>query len=294
MTKRAVFSAGAIAIVLGIAGAPWAAPPKAPKEEVLKVNVAIKPKIDARIEPFTWGMTVKEAVGKVQAIVAEPFDKKIEKAYNPKDVANLEKQKDKAKDAVAKKVVDFKGGGGVSGYESVAPGEFTYKNEEQALEVPRAGGGTRLVFFIKDHLWKVYDLIPLGVKTNGPAEALMFGDELTFDKASDKLVASEYGGDKGKAIPWKTVSPSYFGTLIEVPQHHLWSDGKTQVRLADLTKREDMPNKSVAVVYEEIATLEKLPTWRSNLEVKAGDAQVDKAGFAAPAASSAKPKPKTK
>ena len=288
-------STTALSLVLGLAvAAPVAAKPPATatvKDTPLKVNAAIKTKIDKRIEPFTWGMTTAEAIKKVQAQVGDQWDVKIQKAYNPKSVASLEKQKDKATSEVPKKLVDFKGGSGVSGYEMLAPGEFTYKNEEQALEVTRPGGGTRQLFFIKDRLWKVYDLVPLGVKTNGPADALMFPDALTYEKALDVMIA-EFGADKGKVVPPKTTSPSYYGTMIAVPTLNLWSDGKTQVRLVDQTKREDMPNKSVAIAYEEIATIEKLPTWRTNIEQKASDAQVDKAGYTPPPTASVDPKTK--
>jgi hypothetical protein len=289
-------SAATLSVALGLSVAPpadAAKPTPAPttKETPLKVNAAIKVKIDKRIEPFTWGMTTAEAIKKVQAQVGDTWDVKIQKAYNPKSVANLEKQKEKAQSEVPKKLVDFKGGSGVSGYEMLAPGEFTYKNDEQALEITRPGGGTRQLFFIKDRLWKVYDQVPLGVKTNGPADALMFADELTYEKALEKLV-TEFGGDKGKVVPAKTVTPSYFGTLIAVPTLNLWSDGKTQVRLVDHTKREDMPTKTVGLAYEEIATLEKLPTLRTNIEAKASDAQVDKAGFTPPPTASVDPKKK--
>jgi hypothetical protein len=289
-------STAAASLVLGLAVAPQdvSAKPAAPtttKETPLKVNPAIKTKIDKRIEPFTWGMTTAEAIKKVQAQVGESWDVKIQKAYNPKAVANLEKQKEKAQSEVPKKLVDFKGGGGVSGYEMLAPGEFTYKNDEQGLEVARPGGGTRQLFFIKDRLWKVYDQIALGTKTNGPADALMFADALTYEKALEVMIA-ELGGDKGKVVAAKSTSPSYFGTLIAVPTLNLWSDGKTQVRLVDHTKREDMPTKTVGLAYEEIATVEKLPTLRTNVEAKASDAQVDKAGYSPPPPPSNDPKGK--
>jgi hypothetical protein len=292
-------SAGAFALCLGLASVPEpvsAGPAKTPatktaKEEPLKVNAAIKTKIDKRTEPFTWGMTTAEAIKKVQAQVGESWDTKIQKAYNPKSVASLEKAKDKAVSEVPKKLVDFKGGAGVSGYEMIAPGEFTYKNDEQALEVARPGGGTRQLFFIKDRLWKVWDVVPLGVKTNGPADALMFAEDLTYEKALEAMV-KELSGDKGKVVQPKTTVASYYGTLIAVPTLNLWSDGKTQVRLVDLTKREDMPTKSVGIAYEEIATLEKLPTLRTNVEAKVSDASVDKAGFTPPPAVSIDPKTK--
>jgi hypothetical protein len=63
-----------------------------------------------------------------------------------------------------------------------------------------------------------------------------------------------------------------------VPEHLLFSDGTTQVRLIDHTKREDMTTRTVGLAYEDASMVEKLPTYRTNVEKKASDAQVDKAG----------------
>ena len=288
MSKRASWwIAGALGLLVvgGLTPSVTAAPnkPGATKETPLKPNPSIKTKVDARIAPFTWGMSSVEAMKKVDGMIDEAFASKTEKAYNPKQVAALEKQKEKQKEAARKKLTDFAGGGGVSGYEMKAPHEFTYKNKEAALEVPRAGGGARMLFFINDRLWKAFDLVPLGVKATATADdgsIVMFETAATYEAAVAAL-ASDFA-DKGKEVPAKTASAPFFGTLGDIPATHLWSDGKTEVRVVDYTKREDMPQKSVGLVYEEIATLEKLPELRVNVEQKSGDAAVDKAGFTPP------------
>lgn len=273
--KRAWWIAAVVASVsIGVVGPSTADTKKAAKETPLKVNASIKPKIDKRIEPYTWGMSSADVFKIIESQINEAYEKKISAAYNPKQVEQLEKQRDKAKKEAHTKLTDFKGGAGVSGYEMKAPHEFTYKNGETALEVSRPGGGERQLFFINDTLWKVYDLVPLGAKESE------MGD--TFEASVAKLTA-EFGGDKGKSIAAsKTPTESYYGTLGEYPALNLWTDGKTQVRLVDNTKREDMPQKTVGIAFEDVAMLAKLPTLRSNTEKKMTDAQVDNAGYTAP------------
>jgi hypothetical protein len=214
---------------------------------------------------------------------ADPFDFRrglLSKA--PRYKAALEKAADKAKKDLRTKLIEFKGGGGVSGYEMKAPGEFTYKNGESAIEVARPGGGERQLFFINDRLWKVYDHVHLTAKDAELGE--------TWDQAVTKF--SEAMGDKagpaqGKKVAAKSASPSYYGVLMMVPEHVLYSDGATQIRLIDHTKREDMTVRTVGIAYEDISMVEKLSTYRTKVEAKVTDAQVDKAGYAPTPAPSA-------
>jgi hypothetical protein len=273
-------------VMFGVQGAPQAAPKAtatgllAPKKSdppvkdvPLKVNAALKPKIDKRMAPFKFGMTSAEAMAKIDEQIDELYQKKIAGAYNPKQQAQLEKERDKKKVGVRDKLIKFTGTGGVSGYEMKAPGEFTYKNNESALEVVRESGGTQQLFFISDRLYKIYIHYTLGGKDNELGE--------TWDSALSKF-EKDILGEKGKLMAEKSTSAAYFGTIIIVPTHYLWSDGTTQVRLVDHTKREDTADKTVGIAYEEVATLEKLPTFRTKIETKGSDSAVDKAGFTAP------------
>lgn len=253
----------------GAIAAPKAAKDKEPKETPLKANPALKAKIDKRIAPFKLGMTSNEVFTTLDKAIDEEYAEKIAKAYNPKTQTQLEKEADKKKKALRAKLFEFKGGGAVSGYEVKAPGEFTYKNGESALEVPRPGGGERQLFFFNDRLWKVYDHVHLTAKDAELGE--------TWDAATDKLGTAL--GDKGKKVAAKTPSPSYYGVMIQVPDHVLWSDGTIQIRLVDHTKREDMTVRTVGIAYEEIATVEKLSVYRTHIEKKASDSAVDKAGY---------------
>lgn len=260
-------TAGALAVGSSAGAAPKDAKPA--KEEPLKANPALKDKIAKRIAPFKWGMTSTEVFSTLEKEIDQTYAEKVSKAYNPKQQAALEKEAEKKKKDLRNKLIEFKGGAGVSGYEMKAPGEFTYKNNESAIEVPRPGGGERQLFFMNDRLWKVYDHVHLTAKDAELGE--------TWDQAVEKFTKDV--GDKGKKVAAKSASAAYYGVLMLVPEHLLFSDGTTQIRLIDHTKREDMTQRTVGIAYEEIAMVEKLPTYRSKIEQKASDAQVDKAGY---------------
>jgi hypothetical protein len=274
----------AVAIAGGVAPSSVEAAPKKPaatKDVPLKVNASLKPKLDARIAPFSWGMSSADALKQVDKMIDEAYAKKTEKAYNPKIVTSLEKAKEKDKKKARDSIVEFTGSG-LSGYEIKAPHEFTYKNGESALAVSRPSGvGERMLFFMKDRLWKVFDVVPLGVASAVKPDA----DDLSifnFDTAKgwDDAVKAQTTdfSDPGKAIGVNVMTPSWFGTLGAIPLTHVWSDGKTQVRLVDYTTREDMTTKAVAIAYEQTEMLDQLPTFRVNVEKKTTDAMVDLAG----------------
>jgi hypothetical protein len=239
------------------------------KDAPLKAVPALKAKVDEKITPFKWGMTSTEVFSVLDKEIDATYAEKVAKAYNPKQQTQLEKEADKKKKDLRTKLIEFKGGGGVSGYEVKAPGEFTYKNGESAIEIPAKGGLPHQLFFINDHLYKMYWNVEL---TSKDAE---LGE--TWDSAQDKWTA--YLGAKGKHVEAKSTSQSYFGVLMQVPEHWLWTDGTTQIRLVNHTKREDMTVRTVGIVFEEASMVDKLGTYRTHVEQKVSDAQVDKAGF---------------
>ena len=245
---------------------------KEAKDAPLKANPALKPAVEKKIKPWKWGMSSTEVFSQLEKDIDASYAEKVSKAYNPKAQAALEKEANKKKADLRNKLIEFKGGAGVSGYEMKAPGEFTYRNGETAIEVPRPGGGERQLFFVNDRLWKVYDHVHL---TGKDAE---LGE--TWAEAQDKFQKDL--GEAGKKVAPKTPTAAYFGVLMLVPEHVLWSDGATQIRLVDHTKREDMTVRTVGIAYEELATVDKLPTYRTNVEKKTTDAQVEKAGAAEP------------
>lgn len=228
----------------------------------------LKAKIDARIAPFKWGMSGTQVFAVFDKQLDEMYAEKIEKVPNPKMQVNLETERDKKKQLMRSRKVEFTGGA-VSGYEVKTPGEFTYKNNEYAVEGVRAGGGERILFFINDKLWKIYDSVPV-------AKGSELGE--TYAEATTKL-NTEFG-EKGQAVEAKKPSASYFGTMISTPARMVWFDGTTQIRLVDNTGRQDSTTKMVALVYEEAATVQKLPTLRTNIEKKETNETVDAAAAA--------------
>ncbi|MBI2394629.1 MAG: hypothetical protein HYV09_33985 [Deltaproteobacteria bacterium] len=275
MKRVTLFAVAILGVSVGLSGGAFAGPKdkgakeKSVAETPLKANPALKAKFDKKITPWKWGMSSAEVFAQLEKDIDRIYGEKVSKAYNPKMQAQLEKEADKKKKDLRTKQIEFKGGAGVSGYEIKAPGEFTYKNNESAIEVARPGGGERQLFFINDKLWKVYDHVHLTAKDAELGE--------TWDQALGMFQKDV--GEPGKKVAAKSASPSYYGVLMVVPDHVLWSDGTTQVRFIDHTKREDMTVRTVGIAYEEIAMVEKLPTYRTNIEKKATDASVDKAGL---------------
>jgi hypothetical protein len=200
--KRATwFAAATLGLSLALSGGATAAPAAPAKKDAkaeakdapLKPNPALKEKINARIKPWKWGQTSSEVFAELDKQIDQTYAEKISKAYNPKQQAALEKDAEKKKKDLRTKLIEFKGGAGVSGYEMKAPGEFTYKNAESAIEVPRPGGGERQLFFLNDKLWKIYDHVHL---TSKDAE---LGE--TWDQAVEKFTKDF--GDKGKKVEKK-------------------------------------------------------------------------------------------
>ncbi|MGZ5966520.1 MAG: hypothetical protein ACXWP4_02550 [Polyangiales bacterium] len=289
--KRATWIAAAfLGVMVASSTAIVGAAPPAKKEAkdkdvALKPVPALKAKVEEKIAPFKWGMTSTEVFSVLDKEIDATYAEKVAKAYNPKQQAALEKEADKKKKDLRTKLIEFKGGGGVSGYEMKAPGEFTYKNNESAIEVPAKGGGQpHQLFFINDRLWKIYWHVEL---TSKDAE---LGE--TWDSAREKFTG--YLGAKSKHVETKSPSPSYFGVLMQVPEHEIWSDGTTLIRLINHTKREDMSARTVGLAFEEAATVDKLSGTRTHVEQKATDSQVDKAGYTAPPVDDKKDKDKGK
>jgi hypothetical protein len=253
--------------LLAVASSPLAAAKGS--DTTVKVSSVIKPKIDAKVSPFKWGLSTADVLKALDDMVDEQYADKIAAASSsPKREAALDKEKDKKKKLYRDKLSSFVPGKGVSGYEMVTPGEFTYGNNEQVLELTRDDGGTRCLFFIRDRLYKIYDVVALESKDG------VLGQ--TWEQAVTKEEAAL--GDKGKRLDAKSTLASYYGVMTAVPALVLWSDGTSQVRLVDHTHREDSSTRQVGVAYEDIATVEKLSTYRTHLESKTTDSAVERAG----------------
>jgi hypothetical protein len=128
-----------------------------------------------------------------------------------------------------------------TGYDvSALHSEFTYKNGE-AIQKVFKDGKLRYFFFIKDHLWKTYDEIPL--KAQGP-----LGDSFrgavgklgTLLGAAGRVIA----GDPAQGVERTTVD---------------WQDPSTHLRAVDRSAEH-----LIGIVLEDKRTLLNLPSLRSN------------------------------
>jgi hypothetical protein len=117
--------------------------------------------------------------------------------------------------------------------------EYTYDNGE-ALQKLYKDGKTRFFFYIKDHLWKIYDEVPL--KADGP-----LGE--SFQAAVTRL-----GGVVGTPPRLRNGgSPGVERTTAD------WQDSSTHLRVVDLSS-----DHMVGVVLEDKHTIANLSSLRSN------------------------------
>jgi len=158
-----------------------------------------------------------------------------------------------------------------SGYD-VTPlhDEYTYKNDEGIQRINK-DGRTRYFFYIKDHLWKIYDEMPL--KAGGP-----LGD--TYVKAISSL--SALIGVPGRA---RGADPAQ---KIDSPTTD-WQDSTTHLRVVDRSGE-----RIVGVVLEDRNTLSKLATLRANkptdpFALDPSIAAITKGGISDPSAAHAAP-----
>jgi hypothetical protein len=117
--------------------------------------------------------------------------------------------------------------------------EYTYGNDE-AVQKLFKDGKTRFFFYIKDHLWKIYDEVPL--KADGP-----LGD--SFQGALARL-----GGVVGTQPRMRSAgSAGVERTTAD------WQDSSTHMRVVDLSS-----DHMVGVVLEDKRTMANLASLRPN------------------------------
>jgi hypothetical protein len=127
-----------------------------------------------------------------------------------------------------------------SGYDlTPLKAEYTYNNGEGIQKVYK-GSTTRFFFYIKDHLWKIYDEVPL--RADGP-----LGD--TYQGAIAKLATMVGTGARVRGAGVAGLERSTAD----------WQDASTHLRVVDLT-----PEHMVGVVLEDKRTLSNLASLRTN------------------------------
>jgi uncharacterized membrane protein len=183
--------------------------------------------------------------GKTPKAVAEVYDKAIDKEYLAEfekvepgaEMKRLEEKVQREKELIRKSYLALDDPPSTldgTNYE----GEFTYNNKEAVMRADR-GGKKRVLFFIREKLWKIIDVYPLGEHAKWGAD---------FKAAVAKLEAVT--GIEGRPLAAK---PEEGRRFEEVD----WADEKTHLRAINWGKR-------LAIAYVDRATEAKLGELRSN------------------------------
>ncbi|MDP9150866.1 MAG: hypothetical protein M3O36_13125 [Myxococcota bacterium] len=242
--KRAILATSLLAASLTLAMTGVAAPPKAGPSSADAPRV---PTVSSLMEKeLHWGLTHEE-VTDLYNLPGGLFDREYAKqlAHLSPGVAQqqLESDRDSRKANFERSYTRFTDT--PTGYD-VTPlhFEYTYKNDE-AVQRLLKDGKTRYFFYIKDHLWKIYDEVPLKPEgALGPS----------FQEAVAKL-NTLFG------VPAR-VRPANPATGVERTTAD-WQDQATHLRALDRSGEH-----LVALAFEDKSTLNTLAMLRAN---KPGD-----------------------
>jgi len=234
--KRAILAATVLAAGALLALTGLAAPPRASDAPTVSSLASLMQK------ELHWGIShndVSEAYNKPMGLFDAEYAPQLARLQPGVEMEQLSADKDSRKTNFERSYVEFSDP--PTGYDvSALHTEFTYKNGE-AIQKVFKDGKTRYFFYIKDHLWKTYDEIPL--KAEGP-----LGD--SFRGAVGKLGSLLGGagrvlaGDPAQGIERTTVD---------------WQDPGTHLRAIDRSSEH-----LIGIVLEDKRTLMNLPSLRSN------------------------------
>ncbi|MDP9033913.1 MAG: hypothetical protein M3O50_03840 [Myxococcota bacterium] len=238
--KRATLATSLLAASLTLAMTGVAAPPKAGPSSADAPRV---PTVSSLMEKeIHWGLTHEELTD-LYNLAGGLFDREYAQqlAHLSPGVAQqqMESDRDSRKANFERSYTRFTDT--PTGYD-VTPlhVEYTYKNDE-AVQRLLKDGKTRYFFYIKDHLWKVYDEIPL--KADGPLGA-------TFQDAVAKL-NTRFG------VPARVRPANAAGGVERTTAD--WQDQTTHLRAIDRSGEH-----VVALVFEDKSTLNGLAMLRAN------------------------------
>jgi hypothetical protein len=240
--KRATAFAPVLAAGALLAVTVLAAPPKGPKTVGEAPIVSNLGGLERNMRDLHWGMThdeVTEAYNKPGGLFDQEYAKQLVKVQPGVEQKEIESDRDNRKVNLEKSLTRFLDT--PTGYDvSSIKNEYTYRNEE-ALQKLFKDGRDRYFFYIKDHLWKVYDELPL--KADGPLGA-------TFQDAVARLNTAM--GVPGRIRP-ADASQGVDRTTAD------WQDKTTHVRAVDRSSEH-----IVGVVLEDRSTLSGLAMLRVN------------------------------
>jgi hypothetical protein len=193
-----------------------------------------------------WGMShaeVTDVYNKLNGLFDREYAPQLAKLQPGVDMQQLEADRDNRKTNFERSFAPFNSGS-PTGYDVTSLHlEYTYNNGE-ALQRLFKDGKNRYFFFIKDHLWKVYDEVPL--KSGGPLGG-------TFQEAVTKLNTLFSVAGRIRAANAAQGLERTEGD---------WQDAKTHLRAVDRTTEH-----LVGIVLEDRVTLGNLVSLRPNKAV---------------------------
>ncbi|HZU82309.1 MAG TPA: hypothetical protein VE987_05310 [Polyangiaceae bacterium] len=244
--KRAIVAGAVLFAGAMLAFTVVAAPPKGAKSAGEAPLVSSLGGLEANMKDLHWGMThdeVTEAYNKPGGLFDQEYAKRLVKVQPGVAQREIEADRDNRKVNLEKSFTPFLDT--PTGYDVTAlKSEYTYRNEEAIQSLFREGR-QRYFFYIKDHLWKIYDEIPL--KADSPLGAT-FQDAVARLNAAMNVPGRIRTADASQGIDRTTAD---------------WQDKTTHVRAVDRSNEH-----LVGIVLEDKTTLAGLAMLRVN---KAGD-----------------------
>jgi hypothetical protein len=227
VTFAAVFAAGAVVAIAAVA-----APADAPAVS------SLGPLLEKEVH---WGqnhLEVVEIYNRPTGLFDREYAPQLGKLQPGAQMDDVQADRDNRKANFARAYAEFQDT--PTGYDlTPLKSEYSYNNGEGIQKVFK-DGKTRFFFYIKDHLWKIYDEVPL--RADGP-----LGD--TFQGAVAKFAAMLGAGGRVRPAGAQGVERATAD----------WQDASTHLRVIDLTGEH-----MVGVVLEDKRTLANLASLRSN------------------------------
>ena len=223
-----------------------AAPPKPAKPAGDAPLVQTLGGLEKNLKGIHWGMThdeVTDAYNRAGGLFDQEYAPQLMRVQPGVAQQQLEADRDSRKVNLERSYTRFLDT--PTGYDVTSlKGEYTYKNDEAVQKIFK-DGRQRYFFYIKDHLWKLYDEIPL--RDGGPLGA-------TFQEGVTRL-------NSALAVPARIRTADAAQGLDRTTAD--WQDKATHVRAVDRSSEHIL-----GIVLEDRSTLGSLASLRVN---KAGD-----------------------
>jgi hypothetical protein len=233
--NRAFLAASSLAASVMLAVGSFAASPPGDAPAVPSLSSLMQKELH-------WGMNhleVTTAYNKVNGLFDHEYAPQLARLQPGTEMDQLQSDRDSRKVNFERSYTEFSDS--PTGYDIGAlHSEYTYKNDE-AVQHLFKDGRNRYFFYIKDHLWKIYDEVPL--KADGPLGA-------SYQDAVGKLgavlgaPARMRAADASKGVDRPTAD---------------WQDNSSHLRAVDRSGEH-----LIGIVLEDKRTLSNLASLRAN------------------------------